>query len=303
MTTQQLKSTATTQRGMFMVMLAAVLWGTVGIASNILYTIAATNPISLSCFRLLIAAPLLLFVAFRQLGWQMFNISRRDLCLMIVIGVLIAAYQALFFMAIPYAGVTISSLVTICTMPVLIAITTGILERKLMNQTTLFATACALVGTFLLLGTPSTDQTSQQDLLIGVAFAFGSACGYVGVMLLGKSLASRIQPLQVTSIGFTTGAILLLIVAQINGLAVSYTAPGWLLILYLGVFPTACAYALFMIGMRSTPAVVASVVVLLEPLVAVMLAWLIFGEQLTPLGLIGGGLLLTAIYILSRSEQ
>ncbi len=55
--------------------------------------------------------------------------------------------------------------------------------------------------------------------------------------------------------------------------------------------------------MRATPATVASILSLVEPLTAVSLAWVIFGERLGPLGLVGGALLLSALLILYRSGR
>lgn len=64
--------------------------------------------------------------------------------------------------------------------------------------------------------------------------------------------------------------------------------------------PTALGYILFMVGMRTTAATVASLVTLVEPLTAVVLAWLLFGEHLGPLALVGAALLLGAVLLLAR---
>ncbi len=74
---------------------------------------------------------------------------------------------------------------------------------------------------------------------------------------------------------------------------------GWALLLYLGLVPSALVYGLFLTGMRSTPATVASVLTLVEPLTATILAVVFFGERLGTLGLLGGTLLLGAILVLA----
>lgn len=60
---------------------------------------------------------------------------------------------------------------------------------------------------------------------------------------------------------------------------------------------------LFTFGMRQTSATTASIVALLEPLTAAGLAWLLFGERLGPLGLVGGALLLAAVTLLASDTQ
>jgi DME family drug/metabolite transporter len=51
-------------------------------------------------------------------------------------------------------------------------------------------------------------------------------------------------------------------------------------------------------GMASTTATVASIITLIEPLTATVLAWLLFGERLSVVGLFGAGVLLGAIGLL-----
>jgi len=67
--------------------------------------------------------------------------------------------------------------------------------------------------------------------------------------------------------------------------------------------PTALAYVLFLTGIRSITATVASIATLIEPLTSTVLAWLLFGEQLGPLGVFGAALLLGAIGLLYRGES
>ena len=122
------------------------------------------------------------------------------------------------------------------------------------------------------------------------------------ISLCSRALAGRYHPLQPITIGFGAGAALLLPFALVSGLAVAYPAAGWLLLLHLGLVPTALAYALFLSGMRHTTATVASIVTLVEPLTSTMLAWALFGERLGPLGLLGAALLLGAIGLLYRGE-
>jgi DME family drug/metabolite transporter len=132
-----------------------------------------------------------------------------------------------------------------------------------------------------------------------VALALGSALGYALVALSGRAVAGRYHPLQINAIAFAAGAVALLPAAALTGLVVTYPPVGWALLLYLGLVPSALAYGLFLTGMRTTPATVASVLTLVEPLTATILAAALFGERLGPLGLLGGALLVGAILTLA----
>jgi len=134
--------------------------------------------------------------------------------------------------------------------------------------------------------------------LLGVFFAFLSACAYAGFILCGRLLTGSYHPLQINLVAFATGALLLLLGAASTRLVIVYPASGWLLLLYLGCVPSALGYALFQAGMRSLSATVASIVTMCEPLTAAVLAWILFREELGPLGLLGAACLLGAMTVI-----
>ena len=78
---------------------------------------------------------------------------------------------------------------------------------------------------------------------------------------------------------------------------------GWPLFLYLGVGPTAVAYALFTAGLTRVPATAAGIVSLLEPLTATTLGLVVFGERLGAVGTAGALLLLLALALLTTARR
>ena len=115
--------------------------------------------------------------------------------------------------------------------------------------------------------------------MLGALLAVGSALGYAVVTLAGAGVPAGVP---VTLVGFAGGALLLTPVALIVGLRFT-TEPGALaVLLYLGLVPSALAYALFFTGLRTVPGAVASIVTLLEPLTATALATAFLGERLAP---------------------
>jgi len=69
---------------------------------------------------------------------------------------------------------------------------------------------------------------------------------------------------------------------------------------YLGVATMALAYVLLFAGLRTTPSRMVVVATLLEPVTAVLIAFLFLGERLTAAGLLGALLILAAIGSLGR---
>jgi drug/metabolite transporter, DME family len=288
------------RRGLLMILLSAVLWGTVGVATKGIYSLSETNALSIGFFRLLFSTPALLLACWGALGRRSFAIGRRDLLLMLLIGFATALYQVAYFAAIARVGVAIAVLVTLCTAPVMIALLSAVFLRERLTGTVLMALVCALAGTAMLISVEPGGE--PRDTLGGVLLALGSAFGYTVITLCSRRLAGHYHPLQPITVGFAAGALMLLPFALAVGLVVEYPLEGWVLLLHLGLLPTALAYVLFLAGIRHVTATIASVVTLIEPLTSTLLAWLLFGERLGPLGALGAALLLGAIGLLYRGE-
>lgn len=289
-------------RALLLIVVAAMLWGTVGVATKALYSLSETNPLSIGFFRLAISVPALALACWHTLGRRMLQIAPRDLLLMLLIGVALAIYQVCYFAAIALVGIAVAVLVTLCTAPVLVVLLSAGLLRERLTASVGLSLLCALIGTPLLVGARPAGSLPQQTMLVGVLLALVAAFGYAVLTLCSRALAGRYHPLQPLTVGFATGALLLLPFALATGFVVHYSPAGWALLLHLGLLPTALAYLLFLAGMRHTTATVASIVTLIEPLTATALAWMLFGEQLGAAGLLGALLLLGAIGLLYRGE-
>lgn len=286
------------RQGAWLVLVAALLWGTIAVSTEGIYRVAQTNALSIGFWRLAFAVPALWFLLWRVVGPTALNVSRRDWLLMAVIGCMMALYQVSLFTAIPYLGVTVAVIITICTAPVLIAVLAAVFLKEAFTGRVAIALALALSGTVLVAGLTPQEFMARGQQVTGVLWALGSGVGYAIITLVSRALAGRYHPLQPVSFGFTAGALFLLPFALLNGLVINYPLTGWGLLIYLGLFPTALAYWLFFKGMKHTPATTASILVLLEPLVAALLAAWLYGERLEPTGWLGAALLLSAMGVL-----
>ena len=113
------------------------------------------------------------------------------------------------------------------------------------------------------------------------------------------ALVARRSPLGPLAVGFFRLAAVLLFPATLGEHDVWGAAlPVWPHLAYLGIVPTALAYALYILGLRTTSATAASVCALLEPLTATSLGVVVFGESLGIQGLTGAALLLAAVTLL-----
>lgn len=288
--------------GFWLVTIAAMIWGTIGVATRAIYAADVTTTLFINLARMAVAAPILFGVGWHTLGRGMFRVRRRDVPYLLVNGGLLAISQAAYFAAVRESGVTIATLLTCCASPVLVAGISVLLRLEVLTHRILLALICSLIGGVLLVGF-QTPEGTDFNLLSGATLSLVSAATYAGVILSGRVLAGRYHPTQVTAFTFAIGSLVLIVLNLVSGIVPVHSAQGWLLILYLGIVPTALAYWLFQKGLRSVSATAASIVTLLEPTVAALLAWAMFGETLASTGLIGAGLLLMSIVLLSGAGE
>ncbi len=285
--------------GLSLIVIAGVLWGTIGVVSRWL-TDTGLSALTISTFRFLVAASILLMWAGRVYGARrLFALSQQDALLMLLNGAMLAVSQTAYLTAIERIGVTVSTLIVICAAPLIVAAYARIVRKETLDGRVTFALITSVVGTAMLVGVPA-GGSETVDLTGGVLFSLLSAVSYAAVVQIGHVLTRRHEPLRINAVSFATGAAVLVVVAVLSDVRPPDAPDQWLLLVYLGMFPSVTAYALFLRGMRVTSATAASILVLLEPLVAALLAAVIFGERLSPLGVVGGALMCVGFLALVR---
>jgi DME family drug/metabolite transporter len=97
------------------------------------------------------------------------------------------------------------------------------------------------------------------------------------------------------AVAVVSGNLTAFLVALPMALPVGYhPARDWAMILYLGIFQIALAYVFVTAALRAIPALEASLILLVEPVLNPVWAWIFQGERPGPWALLGGGLILGA---------
>lgn len=280
------------------IILASILWGTSGVTARVLYGLSDFQPTVVAFYRLGVAAIALLIALsnLREVRQRL-----RFSWMMVAMGVCQGFYQLCYFAAIPRVGVAVATLIALCVAPIIVAILAVVVLKERLEVKTILALILAIVGTGLLVGGDASLSFTAERVQ-GMLLALGSATGYAIFALCSRAASQRYHPLQSTSVAFSLGAVLLLPFALPQfQLPTTLTQTG--LLFYLGLIPTALSYFLFLRGVRSVTATVASVVTLLEPLTATILATLLFQEQMSLLNVTGGFLMVGALLIMSLLQS
>lgn len=288
--------------GLYAIVVAGMLWGTTGVVVQLVLHSADVTPVGIGFYRLAIAALVLLAFA-RQLRPAILALGSHRWYLLLA-GTGLGAYQALYFLAVAWGGVAIATVVSLGLAPVLIAGWEAFRSRRRPTQAALSSIASAVLGLVLITGSTLSPTGAAPRPLLGLLAALGSGLGYAATTVMSRNISQHVQPMTLTALSTTIGALALLPFALLRGgiaLPVISVAAGMLA--YLGIVTTAVAYALFYTGLRTTAGSVAVVLTLLEPLTAAVLAVAILGERLSLPIVTGGALLLGAVVIASLSRQ
>ena len=286
------------RRGFLLVVLAALCWGTSGVSGRVVADRTGLGPLDIAWHRMAIGAVVLLIgvavsrrVAAGRGTGAATPLTRGVAVRLALVAAGLAVYQLAYFAAVASAGVSIATLVALGLAPLLIAVGAALLGHGRPDGATLAALVAALLGLALLVGVSAGADTGTT-VVLGALMAVGSALGYAVVTLSGAGVPAGVP---VTAVGFTGGALLLTPVALVLGIRFTADPVALGVLLYLGIVPSALAYAMFFSGLRTVPGAVASIVTLLEPLTATALATAFLGERLEPVALVGGLLVLAAV--------
>jgi drug/metabolite transporter (DMT)-like permease len=129
-----------------------------------------------------------------------------------------------------------------------------------------------------------------------------AALVYSIYIVVGANVMKHVTPFQSSAVVFTSAGAVYGMLTFANGVHLPQSNTGWLAMLGMVVFSTIIAITTFLAGLEIVGPTNAAMLSTLEPVVTVLLAARLFGERLTPVTLLGGGLILAAVILLTRAE-
>jgi drug/metabolite transporter (DMT)-like permease len=178
--------------------------------------------------------------------------------------------------------------------PILIAVFAGISLGEGFPARLLLGIGIAFAG---VAGIALATSSGASDA-ISVALGLAAAVVYAGSTILQKRLLPQVDSLTMTWLGCLAGTVACLPFAPalLAELAVAPTS-ATLSVVYLGVFPTAVAFATWGYALtRTTAGRLGAATYAAAPL-AVLMSWVLLGEVPAPVALIGGTLCLAGVLV------
>ncbi|MDQ1002792.1 DME family drug/metabolite transporter [Neobacillus niacini] len=278
----------------FLILLAAILWGTTGTTQALAPETA--HPIAIGATRLAVGGLFLLLMVlvigkFNFQGWAIKTTLMASLCM--------ALYQPLFFSAVSITGVAIGTVVAIGSAPIFSGLIEWIYLKIRPSKIWWYSTFLSILGCLMLF----VNKESVFVDPIGILMALGAGLSFASYTLISRTLVEKHSSLSVVAVVFTLSAICLSPILFVFDMSWIMSFNGVGVSLQLGIMATGIAYFLFGKGLIHVSSSTAVTLSLAEPLTAALLGVFILGEYLTITSWFGIILLMLGIGILLWSSK
>lgn len=278
--------------------MASLLLGGVAISgSPIFVRLSEVGPLSTAFWRVALALiPLgLVFIFRRDKGVA--PQTMRDRVMLTLPGIMLAANLACWHLSIHMTSVANSTLLANLA-PVFVTIFGWALFRLPITRAFVLGLMTAAVGILVLKGGPAAigGGALKGDLVATISAMF-----YAGYILSVGRLRSRFDTLRIMVWGSASAAICVLPAAlMFENTLFPTTLPGWATVFGIAFISHASGQVLITYALAFLPAAFSSLTLLLQPVGASILAWLVLNEPIGLMQAAGGLIVLAGIAIARR---
>ncbi|GAA5233830.1 DMT family transporter [Verticiella sediminum] len=263
--------------------LTALLFGLTGVFGHMIQA----EPFAITSGRAAFAVLTLMVFARSQGRSLLAGLDPRRVLALTVSGALLASHWVTFFVAVKIGGVAVATL-GFASVPAFTVLLERLVYRDRIGAAEWWL--LALVSFGLVLVAPAFDLADTGT--VGVLWGVLSGFSFAVLALVNRWTAGNLDSIQVAC--WQNGVVLALTLPfGLAGLA-GLQAPDWFALAALGIFCTGLAHYLFVSSLSRLNARTAGMVIALEPVYAILAAWLLFGDRPTLRMLLGAGCILGA---------
>jgi drug/metabolite transporter (DMT)-like permease len=259
------------------------------------YALAAAPPLAVAAARLSIAAAVLLIVALLHRGTNG-TTTRAQRATLWTAGVALAVHFATWIASLEYTTVAISTLLVAVT-PFWTALYDAVVLRRRYPPAVPLAFITGIVGLALVVSSAHSQPPQPGHAALGALLALAGSAAFAAYLLLVRNVRAQLATRSIITITYSSAAIVLVIAAA----AAHQTPPNlhayaaWGGILGMALISQLLGHTGMNAALRWFSPSAVSFTNLIEPVIAALLAFLLFGESLSGLAVVGACLLLGSI--------
>lgn len=270
--------------------LAALFAGAAAIGTSALFVkVSETGPVATAFWRVALALPVLWLWASRTARPDPHPRTRR---LLWGAGFFFAGDLAVWHWSIVLTSVANATLLANLA-PIFVTCTAWLLLRHRPSNAFLAAMSIGLAGMALLIG---PDFVVSGNVWLGDVLGIVTAMFYAAYQITVNRARARISTARIMAVSTAITAAFLVPVVLVSGeVWLPHTAHGWLKLVALALVSQVAGQSLIAYALAHLSTLFASVGLLLQPVVAAILAWTLLDERLSAWQLVGGALVLAGI--------
>ena len=256
------------------------------------------TPIAIATFRFLLAGCLFLIVLFlnkirnRNYG---IRVETKDVPTVIILAFSgVTIFFITQYTGIQMANASVASILVCLLSPVLISLFSIYIFKEELSKAQLLGIGMASLGTLAVILGGAPNLEGNSTFLLGSLILLSTPLLWTAYTLLGKNIMQKYDPFLVVAYVNILGGLFLIPFSLTEGSFQSILALNgqeWLAILYLAATCSLLGYFIWFYVMKQSTAAATSSFLFAEPIVTVIFAALLIGEEVTPF-LVGGGLLI-----------
>ena len=277
-------------KGLLCAHLTAVLFGMTGILGALIHT----DPLFITFGRAVFAFSSLYITAYFLKTRLRQNLNKTLLLKLLFSGTMLGIHWLTFFIGIKEGGVAMATL-GFASFPAFITLLERIVLRDHINLRSWILVGVVMLGLFLV--SPELDLQNQNTS--GLVWGIVSGFAFAALAVSNRSYGQILDSVQVA---FWQNLVVALITLPFLGLIeIQMSASDWFWLAVLGTASTALAHYLFVSSLQYLNARTAGLIIALEPVYAILVAWPLFGEVPT-LKIVIGGLLIIGAAVFPNSK-
>lgn len=224
----------------------------------------------------------------------------RTLWIGLASGVVLGGHLGFWISSLDYTSVA-ASVVLVTTQPVFVAVLAYLLFGERTSPTSFAGILIAIVGTAVI----AQDGSVGSAAFLGNALALLGAVTFAVYMLIGRSQRSvGVAVLPYVIVVYSSASVMLLIVALFASTPLwGYSGETWFWLWCITLGPQLMGHTVFNWGLRYIEASIVSGIILAEPVVAALLAWLVLSEKPAAVTVVGGAVILLGLCFLLRGRH
>ena len=281
------------RKGLLFAHVAAILFGMTGILGALIKTDAAFITFGRAAF-----AFISLFIVAKFLGQHLkANITKSLFAKLALSGALLAIHWITFFYAIKMGGVAMATL-GFASFPAFITLIERFILKDNVNLTSWILVFVVMLGLFLVSPELDLKNSNTSGLLWGImsGFSFGS------LAVINRTIGQQLHPINIAFWQNLFVSLFSLPLLAFSSFSITSMDIFWLSI--LGIICTALSHFLFVSSVQYINARTTGLIISLEPVYAIIVAWVLFNEEPTLKMLIGGMLIIgAAIYPQNKTSH